>query len=183
MEKSQNKPLTARRIAFAHHYVGNKFNGTQAAISAGYSEDTAASQAERLLRNVEVKTLIEKLQAKVVAKSTKGAEDVYNMAANAAFFDVRKVLTVKGGRVEFSVEDFADLPDDVAQMIQSVEEKKTMHGTTIKVTFVDKLKALEMLARFNGMNKDSLKVENPHEGKSVEELAAILKAKREAGIE
>ncbi len=180
---SNSKPLTQKQEAFARNYVANGFNATQAAISAGYSEDTAQSIGAENLTKPLVAARIDELMAGTVAKSRKGAEDVYNMAANAAFFDVRKVLSIRGGAVEFSVQDFSELPEDVAILIQSIEEKKSMHGTTVKVTFVDKLKALEMLARFNGMNKDSLKIENPHEGKSVEELAAILKAKREAGIE
>jgi len=174
---SQNKPLTARQEAFARNYVANGFNATQAAISAGYSQDTAQEQSARLLSKVMIKALIAELQSKTVAKSAKGAEDVYNMAANAAFFDVRKVLTVKGGKVEFSVQDFAELPEEVAILIQSVEEKKSMHGTTVKVTFVDKLKALEMLARFNGMNKDKVEITSPE--LTDEEKAALAKLKAE----
>ena len=177
--KMGNKKLTAKQESFARHYVANGFNATQAAISAGYSLDTAQEQSARLLSKVMMKALIADLQSKTVAKSAKGAEDVYNMAANAAFFDVRKVMTIKGGAVTFSVQDFEDLPEDVAILIQSIEEKKSMHGTTVKVTFVDKLKALEMLARFNGMNKDKLEVTSNLTASERAERIAELKAKME----
>jgi len=182
MKDSDSKRLNAREDLFCHHYIAVKFNGAEAARLAGYAEGSCNVKAAQLLAKVSIQDRIEELKYKVVEKARKGAEDVYNMAANAAFLDVREVLTIKGGKV-FLVGDLDDLPKEVAILIQAIKEKTTQFGTTIEIVFVDKLKALEMLARFNGMNKDSLKIENPHEGKSVEELAAILKAKREAGIE
>jgi len=176
---SDSKPITPKQESFARHYVANGFNGTQAAISAGYSEDTANEQAARLLVNVSIQNFIKELQKPIVEKAKKGAEDVYQMAANAAFLDVRKVLTVKGKSVVFSVSDFAELPEEIAILIQSIEERVTQFGTTVKVTFVDKLKALEMLARFNGMNKDSVKVTTTYENATDSELVNELKKLRE----
>ena len=46
--------LTPKQLAFCQEYVVDK-NGTQAAIRAGYSEDTSPEQASRLLRNIKVK--------------------------------------------------------------------------------------------------------------------------------
>jgi len=48
----QNK-LNERQILFAKEYVKD-WNATQAAIRAGYSEKTAAQQAARLLKNVNI---------------------------------------------------------------------------------------------------------------------------------
>jgi phage terminase small subunit len=45
--------LNNRQELFVSFYLQNP-NATQAAIKAGYSEKTAASQGERLLRNVEI---------------------------------------------------------------------------------------------------------------------------------
>ncbi|WP_343092742.1 terminase small subunit [Streptococcus salivarius] len=49
--------LNQRQKLFASEYI-KLGNGTQAAINAGYSERTASSQSERLLRNVEIKRFI-----------------------------------------------------------------------------------------------------------------------------
>ena len=46
--------LTLRERHFVHEYLID-LNGTQAAIRAGYSEKTAASQASRLLRKPEIR--------------------------------------------------------------------------------------------------------------------------------
>ena len=47
--------MTEKRKRFAEEYLFD-FNATQAAIRAGYSERTAYSIGQRLLKDVEVKT-------------------------------------------------------------------------------------------------------------------------------
>lgn len=54
--------LKEKKQAFIREYIID-FNGTQAAIRAGYSEKTAQEQASRLLSNVIVKQEVEKLIA------------------------------------------------------------------------------------------------------------------------
>ena len=44
---------------FAHAYLANGRNGMQAAISAGYSARTAATQASRLLKHSTVKAIVQ----------------------------------------------------------------------------------------------------------------------------
>ena len=45
--------MTAKQEHFCAEYAVD-YNGTQAAIRAGYSEKNAANQASRMLRNAEV---------------------------------------------------------------------------------------------------------------------------------
>lgn len=176
---SPNKPLTAKQEAFARFYVSNGFNATQAAISAGYSEDTAQEQSARLLSKVMVKALISELQANTVAKSTKGAQDVYEMAANAAFLDIGDILDMDddGVYLKDGVK-FSDIPKSVRILIQALKERRTKFGVTVEIVFVDKLKALEMLARFNGMNKDKLEVTSDLTPAERQARIAELEAKR-----
>lgn len=49
--------LTTKQRLFVEAYLANP-NATQAAIKAGYSEKTAYSQGQRLLKNVEIAKLI-----------------------------------------------------------------------------------------------------------------------------
>jgi phage terminase small subunit len=63
-ETNENTKLTPKQKRFCEEYTID-LNGTQAAIRAGYSEKTAYSIAERLLRNVEVKNYISQLQKKI----------------------------------------------------------------------------------------------------------------------
>lgn len=56
--------MTDKQKKFCSAYLANGLNATQAAISAGYSEKTAYSIGQRLLKKVEIKKYIEeKLKA------------------------------------------------------------------------------------------------------------------------
>lgn len=55
--------MDLRRMRFAEYYVASS-NGTESAIKAGYSKKTAYSQANRLLKNVEVQNYIKGLESK-----------------------------------------------------------------------------------------------------------------------
>lgn len=61
MSKLNEHGLTDKQQAFCNEYLKD-FNGTQAAIRAGYSEKTANEQAARLLANVSIKNYIESHQ-------------------------------------------------------------------------------------------------------------------------
>lgn len=51
--------LTEKQAMFAKEYIID-FNGTQAAIRAGYSEKTANEQSSRLLANVKIQKAVQK---------------------------------------------------------------------------------------------------------------------------
>lgn len=57
--------LTPKQKAFCDAYIENGGNATQAAITAGYSEKTAYSQGQRLLKNVEVAARVRARQAEI----------------------------------------------------------------------------------------------------------------------
>ena len=53
-------PLNTKQEMFCREYIID-LNATQAAIRAGYSEDTAYSQGQRLLKHVEIKARVDEL--------------------------------------------------------------------------------------------------------------------------
>ncbi|MCW8314199.1 terminase small subunit [Sphingobacterium sp. InxBP1] len=55
---SEEVKLTVNQQRFVEEYCSNGYNATQAAISAGYSENTARSQGQRLLTNVDIREAI-----------------------------------------------------------------------------------------------------------------------------
>jgi len=61
--------LSPKQRAFVTEYLKD-FNGTQAAIRAGYSPKSAYSQAERLLRKAEIQKLLREAQEKAAKKAT-----------------------------------------------------------------------------------------------------------------
>ena len=71
--QGRTKPLTARRQRFVEEYLLD-LNGSQAAIRAGYSEQTATMQASRLLTNANVAAAVINAQAKRAEKVQVTAE-------------------------------------------------------------------------------------------------------------
>lgn len=59
--------MNHRQTRFAKEYAGDP-NGSQAAINAGYSPKTAAAQASRLLKNVNIQKLIRQAETKTADK-------------------------------------------------------------------------------------------------------------------
>ena len=66
--------ITEKKGIFSIEYLKD-FNATQAAIRAGYSEKTAYSQGQRLLKDVEVIELIEKGKKEIIGDATKDIID------------------------------------------------------------------------------------------------------------
>jgi len=67
--------LTKKQDAFVKEYLLNGFNGTQAAIKAGYSENTACAIANENLTKPNIKKAVEAHQAKANQTFIKSKED------------------------------------------------------------------------------------------------------------
>lgn len=95
-KKNQYEDLTEQQIKFAESYLQFN-NATTAAIKAGYSEKTAASQGSRLLKNVKIRELIDSMrtqrQEAVANKLASYAADIvpelYELAKTAESESVR----------------------------------------------------------------------------------------------
>jgi len=75
--------LNQRQKLFASEYI-KLGNGTQAAIKAGYSERTASSQSERLLRNVEIKRFIQAEVDKMHNENIMDAKEALSILSDIA---------------------------------------------------------------------------------------------------
>jgi phage terminase small subunit len=75
--------LNQRQKLFASEYI-KLGNGTQAAINAGYSERTASSQSERLLRNVEIKRFIQAEVEKMHSENIMDAKEALSILSDIA---------------------------------------------------------------------------------------------------
>lgn len=67
--------MNEKQRRFAEYYASNP-NATEAAKAAGYSERTAYSQGQRLLKNVEVRKHIEELQEILASERIASVEEV-----------------------------------------------------------------------------------------------------------
>jgi hypothetical protein len=86
-EDADNGKLTPQQELFIQEYLVD-FNGTQAAIRAGYSEKTARQQASRLLTNVAIGTAIEAGRKQALELVGLTAERILTEVAAVAFAEV-----------------------------------------------------------------------------------------------
>jgi len=85
--------LTRKQELFCFEYLKN-FNATQAAVEAGYSKKTAYSQGQRLLKNVEVKQLIEKLSQKSLNKVDMDIDKAFALMVKHATYDSKDFFDI-----------------------------------------------------------------------------------------
>lgn len=153
------QPLTEQQEKFALEYLVD-LNARQAAIRAGYSEKTAASQASRLLTNVNIQKLISEGRKKLAHKTEITVERILTEYARIAFMDIRDAYTEDG-----KLKPIQDMPKDVAAAISGIDfeamfegsgEDRTRVGDLVKIRLSDKTKALDSLSRHLGMFNDQL---------------------------
>ena len=92
--------LNPKQKMFAREYIID-MNATQAAIRAGYSEKTAYSQGQRLLKNVEVQAEIQKCMQKRAERTDITADDVLKRWAELAQADPNELTSVIVGSCRF----------------------------------------------------------------------------------
>jgi len=137
------KRKTAKKILFAYFYLEDP-NATQSAIKAGFSEKTAYSQGQRLLKDVEVQKIIKSKMDN--AEIT--VERVLAEIAKIAFFNVKDIYKEDG-----SLKKVNELSPDVSCVIAGIET--SLLGIT-KYKFHDKSKNLENLGRYLAMFTDKI---------------------------
>ena len=144
---------------FATEYTKD-FNGTQAAIRAGYSKRSAYSTASRLLKRAEVQELLSKaverrtaVAAKAIEVADITADRLYLEAARIAFADLRELYNEQG-----QLRPVREWPDDIAAAIPGVEtvDQNLVAGDGVidrvhKVKRMGKDAALKLLFQAKGL--------------------------------
>jgi phage terminase small subunit len=68
--------LTDKQRSFIEHYCSNGFNATQAAISAGYSKNTASQTGSENLGKPEIQLAVQEFMSKATKKALVTTEDL-----------------------------------------------------------------------------------------------------------
>jgi phage terminase small subunit len=148
--------LPIRQREFVANYVSNGFNGTKAAIDAGYSAKTADSQASRLLKNAKVAAAVMALVDPVRKRKEISAEGVLQNIADLAELDPRRLFGDDGRLVPIKY-----LPLEVARCITSLKVLTTKDGDLLThIKFADVGQNNERLGRHLKLFTD--KVEHLH---------------------
>lgn len=139
MENKQQVNLTPKQLKFCLEYLKD-FNGTQAAIRAGYSKKTANEQASRLLANVNIQNQIKENNQKVEKTSIMDIQEIQERLTNMARGDLQEeVIVVTGDGDGYS----------------SAQVMKKQIGAK------DQAKALELLGKANGLFIDKVQNMSP----------------------
>lgn len=159
--KKRNKAGTSadatnqRRAAFIEAYLINGRNGTQAAITAGFSAKTAAAAASRLLNDSKISVLVAERTEIINTAAELTSENVMREIRRLALFDPRRLFKADGALVPIH-----ELDDDTAAGIASLEQDEITEGfgkeavkigVTKKIKLWDKVRALDMAAKNLGL--------------------------------
>lgn len=137
---ADERGLTPRQAAFVREYLID-LNATQAAIRAGYSEDTAKQQGARLLTNADVLAAVDAGKAQRAAKVDLTAETVIRILLKEATADDGP--TCKTGRVKaaellgkhlamFTEASKVEVTGDVtAYLAASLERMNRLYGPSV----------------------------------------------------
>ncbi len=147
---------TDKQKRFVQEYLID-LNATAAAKRAGYSEKTAYSQGQRLLKNVEVQAAIQKAEQERSERTEISADRVLEELAIVAFADMgHYVQLAEDGGVYL---DFSAIPEGgtraIAEIVQDEfgegkgSEARTIRRTRFKLH--SKLGALAAIAKHLGM--------------------------------
>lgn len=142
--KNINDPkLNQNELAFCYEYIANSFNGTKAAIAAGYSEKGANARASELLARRKVQDKIKELTEKYLKKIEFNGQKVLNEIALLSFSDMRKHMNA-----DWSMKTFDEM-GEATRAIQSVEIIPQGEGKEDRVKFklYDKKGSLELLGK------------------------------------
>lgn len=167
----EDEELTEKERLFCLYYV-KYFNGTQAALKAGYSKDGAHVQASRLLRRERVSSYIKELKGELVENVFVEAMDVLKEYIKIAFADITNYVTFgqkevpvmglygpmkdESGKEITRIVNYVDLQE--ADMVDGsiiTEVKLGKDGVSVKLA--DKMKALDKLAQYFDLVPDNFK--------------------------
>lgn len=138
--------LNDKQQRFAAEYLKD-CNATQAAIRAGYSEKTAYSQGQRLLKHVEIQQLVQQRAAKVIERAEFNAEQVVRQLERMVTFDPRKLFHQDG-----RPKAITELDDDTAMVIQGLDVQEQFEGSGDERQFVGYVKKYKLTDRLGAVN-------------------------------
>jgi phage terminase small subunit len=142
--------MTAKQRRFIDEFLVD-YNGTAAAIRAGYSASTAKQAASKLRRTPAVQKEIDRREAERAVRVDVKSDDVLRELKRVAFFDIRTLF--KDGKF---ITDPSELPEDVARGLATLDVVVLNRDGDhiIKINPGNKLKALELLGRHLKMFTD-----------------------------
>ncbi len=145
------EPLSAKQRLFVDEYLKD-LNATQAAIRAGYSENTASEQGSRLLGNVKVAAAIEEAKASRSERTKIDADWLLKRLADEAVADIADLYDENGGLKpvdEWPLIWRQGLVSgiEVEEIFEGRGEDREHVGRVRKLKLSDRIKRLELIGK------------------------------------
>lgn len=144
--------LNEKQIRFCEEYLKD-LNGTQAAIRAGYSKQTANEQASRMLANVNIQKKVAELMAERKARVQIEADEVLKEFISIAKEDISNFLTWytdKKGRIRIKANNSKEIDT------RNVQEVSLGKDGQFKFKLYSRENALIQIGRHLGMFTDRI---------------------------
>lgn len=153
-KNTQCEKLTVKQERFCYEYCID-YNATQAAIRAGYSEDTARIIGCENLTKPNIKNRISEMQKKLAETAGISALRILKEHERIAFSNAGQL---RDGWI--SLKDFEQLPDSVKACIQEISTKTVKRSIGddpveeefVKIKLYDKQKSLDSISRMLGFD-------------------------------
>lgn len=161
MSNESGRSLTPQQELFCQAYALDP-NGTQAAIKAGYSENSARQIASENLSKPYIQDRVNELLCDRARAMRVTADAVLAELHRIATADISLIFNEKG-----ELRPIHEIPSDVRKAIASVEidelfdgygKDREQIGLTKKIKFWDRNRALEMLAKNLKLLSDKIEV-------------------------
>lgn len=179
--KRKLKPLTYRERQFvdALPLTTPPFNGTQAAIQAGYGKAGAAVEAVRLLRKPNVSAEVEAMKTATSKRHEITKDRLIREVARTALVDPGAYFDTHGNPIEI-----CELPEGARRALSGFEfyedfegkgESRKAVGYTKKIKWHDKTSAQKLLAQLLGFYVEKKEITGLP---TVEYLVSLIKRKK-----
>ena len=152
------KNLSDQMVRFVMEYLID-YNGTRAAIAAGYAKSGAHTRACTLLKKPKIRALVGKLRKEQNEKFQIQSDEVlWHLWACATRNG--KSFVDKKGRLLLTSQNINDLPDEVTAAIDSIKQRRKTYTTEdgeqieeieTEVRLVSKAAALDMAMKHKGL--------------------------------
>ena len=154
MKNKKIKELDFKQQRFCEEYIVD-WNATQAAIRAGYSQQTARQQGSKLLTKVNIQDYISECKNKIEELAGVSKLRAINKLIQIAFTDITEAYNDNG-----TLKPISDFPKDLRACVEGIETLTIAEGGEIqKLKMPSARLAIQDLAKMLGWN-DAEKIDH-----------------------
>ena len=141
--------LSHKQRVFVVEYIKD-FNGSRAALVAGYSKKNANVIASQNLIKLNISYALRCFFHERKISAQKTVEDIEKQIELIAFTNITDIISFNQHGMTF-IKSSEDIPVQFRPAIESVEFHETMTGISVKVKMRDSIAALKLLGQQKGM--------------------------------